>query len=254
MLRLAVAFTLGNMALAFINCWILYTELKFEWESTANGIFISCLGVIMALQQGVFLKPAMKHLGQQKMTYIGAVLMMFMLVGFAMAPWGWTLPVILLVFSPGFLVIPSLRGLISKQVEGEKKGQLQGSLGALSTLAHAIAPLAVTSSFGYFVSDEAFIYFPGFPFTLCALFELGVVVVAYQAFKQAPKIPSSNRKSIQIGLTQGSVRHRSSMSIIRDELVEADFDEDEPVFAADIYNVDMNAIELTDFAQPDGGL
>ena len=79
-----------------------------------------------------------------------------------MYPW-------MLVWSMMGLAMPSINGIISKQVPANEQGEVQGALASVGGVTSVVAPVILTNVFAYFTRTGAPVYFPGAAFLAAGL-------------------------------------------------------------------------------------
>ncbi|MEM8754879.1 MAG: MFS transporter, partial [Pseudomonadota bacterium] len=68
------------------------------------------------------------------------------------------------------LVAPAIQGLMSARIPDDAQGELQGAIGALTSLAFIVTPIVMSQIFLWSTSEDAPVHFPGAPFLLAAAF------------------------------------------------------------------------------------
>jgi len=163
------------------STWTYFSMLRFGWSEAMVGFSLAIVGVCVAVVQGGLTRVVIPRFGEKKSVYIGLLFYMFGFLGFAFAPTGWLLLVMIAPFALGGFAGPALQGIISNGVENNQQGELQGALTSLISLTAIIGPPMMTGLFGYFTSESAPFQLPGAAFVagalLCAISFLGSVWV-----------------------------------------------------------------------------
>lgn len=73
---------------------------------------------------------------------------------------------------------PSMQSIMTRQVESNAQGELQGAIASVVSLTAALAPPVMTGIFYKFTQDSAPIFFPGAPFILGAILAIVSIVLA----------------------------------------------------------------------------
>ncbi|MBP7691209.1 MAG: MFS transporter [Anaerolineales bacterium] len=133
---LGAIFTL-NLAFAGLQTnFPLFSQARFHWTSTQNGLFFAFVGVCAVLIQGVLFGWLQPRLGERRLAQIGLALMAAGLAGLALAPVDWLLyPVVALVALGTGTSIPSLTALVSGRMSAAEQGRLMGGTQTLLSLA-----------------------------------------------------------------------------------------------------------------------
>jgi len=146
------------------SVWTLYTEHRYHWTPIQVGMSLTLVGLCIAFVQGYLTARITPKLGVGRTLKTG---MCFYVIGFflfGIAPEGWMMYPILIVFCISGLAMPNLQAMISKGVPSNEQGELQGSLISLASLASILAPLLYTRLFSSFSLPSAGFYFPGMPY------------------------------------------------------------------------------------------
>lgn len=148
------------------STWAYFTVEKFGWSEAEVGYSLGFVGFMIALVQGVLIRPIMKSTGPKKALYIGLTFNALGCLLIALATEGWMLYAIMVPYAFGGLAGPSLQGIMSNGVPANEQGELQGGLTSLISLTSIIGPVMMTSIFGYFSSEKSPVYLPSAPFYL----------------------------------------------------------------------------------------
>ena len=157
--------------------WSFFGKERFGWDPATIGLSLGLFGIMLAIVQGVLIRPIMRFLGERGTVVYGHVFDIFAFLALAVVTSG-TLALILVPLAALAAVItPALQGIMSKAVSADSQGELQGALVSISALAMIISPMIMTSTFAAFTAPQAAFYLPGAPFILsAALVALGLVV------------------------------------------------------------------------------
>ncbi len=152
--------------------WTLYSELKFGWSSWQVGLSLSFVGVMLAIVQGGLTRVIIPKLGEKRAFTLGLCIYVLGFFLFGIAPEGWMMYPIIILFAFSGVTIPSLQSIVSRQIPPHQQGELQGSLVSLGSLAAIIAPLLFTKLFSNFTDPQSFMgthfYFPGIAYVTAA--------------------------------------------------------------------------------------
>ncbi len=161
------------------SIWTLFTEHKFKWTAFQVGISLTCVGFCIAIVQAWLAGRVVKRIGEARSLRIG---IFFYIVGFflfAVAPLGWMMYPILVVYSISGLAQPALQSLITHGTPSNEQGELQGSLISLGSLTSILAPLLYTQLFTRFTVTGSAEYFPGMPYLVASLIGVGAFVLLF---------------------------------------------------------------------------
>ncbi len=145
--RLCIAFFLFFMAFNGLTAMLLlYLEEVFQWDGMLPGLSLAVVGVVAMIVQGGLIGPLVKYFGEWRLTLggIGFVIAGCLLI--AIAKPSNSIPVVfsalpLLAIGTG-LVVPSLRALVSRRLDGSGQGAVLGSLQGLQSLGTFIGAAA----------------------------------------------------------------------------------------------------------------
>lgn len=147
--------------------WVLYGEDKFAWDPWTIGLSLAGFGLFHALAQAFVAGPISERFGERRALVIGILSDAFAYVAIALATKGWMAFLLLPVFCLGGIGQPALQSLLSRQVDEDQQGRLQGVLASLVSLASVIGPVVIAQA--YFASRG---WFPGLVWALGAVLGL----------------------------------------------------------------------------------
>ncbi len=147
--------------------WVLYTDYRFGWDESTNGLSLALMGIMAVLVQGVLVQPCIRRFGERKSILIGLVVAAISFLGYGLATESWMMYVVIIFGSLGGITGPAIQGLIAGTVASHDQGKMQGAITSLLSLTSIFAPLIfATGLFSYFTSPAAPFKFPGAPFLL----------------------------------------------------------------------------------------
>lgn len=152
--------------------WSYFTLERFDWSEAQIGMSLGFVGLLMAFVQGYLTGKVIPRLGEIRAATIGMTCAAVAFVGYAFATEGWMLYAWMIPGALGGFTFPSIQGLLSKQISKNAQGELQGALGAVSSLVSILAPPVLTQLFGYYTAPDTPIYFPGAAFLAAAALSL----------------------------------------------------------------------------------
>ncbi len=165
---------LGNLAHhALPSTMVLYASYRYGWSEKAVGLTLAAMGVCMMAVQGGLVRVAVARFGERRTLITGLVcgILGFIVYGVAATEvWFWAgIPLMALWGLAG----PSVQGLMSRRVDADEQGRLQGALSSLTGIAGLIGPGLFTVIFSVLIGP-----LPGAAFLLAALFLAGAAMVA----------------------------------------------------------------------------
>ncbi len=183
-LSLAGSIFLTNLAQnALQSTWVLYTSYRYNWNITQTGISLAIVGLTSAIVQGGLIRVLIPKLGEKRAVIVGQAITATSFLLYGLAPEGWMIYLILVFGALGGIGAPATQGLISRGVEANEQGAVQGSLASLASITGVIGPLIATSAFGYFTSGNAPVQIPGIAFFLGSGFVAAALLIAVRTFR-----------------------------------------------------------------------
>ena len=183
-----IVFTLIILAhTSYMTVFSFVTMEKFDWSPLDFGLCLMAFGIAGLIGQGFLIDRAVKTLGLDKSIFYGVIfyLIGFALIGFANHPiWVYiAVPVAAIAGIFGATIVTK----ITKLVDSENQGEIQGIIGSASGLMLMIGPIVMAEIFTYttlaawpipeFVKN-------GSPFILGGGLSLICLIVLSKAFKQ----------------------------------------------------------------------
>ncbi len=157
--------------------WSYFTQERFGWTPQTIGLSLGLFGIMMAIVQGGMIRVILNRLGERLTVVCGHYFDMVAFAAIAFVPSG----LILLILTPlaalGAVITPALQGIMSRAVDDDAQGELQGMLVSVNALATIISPLLMTSVFAAFTREDAPIYAPGAPFLLSVVLVIAGLIV-----------------------------------------------------------------------------
>ena len=126
------------------SIWVIYCEDRFGWDARMVGLSFAAFGILHAIAQAFLTGPATKLFGERGSIVFGFLADGTAYVFMAFATEGWMAFALMPLFTAGGIAMPALQSLLSKQVDEEKQGELQGILTSLMSLTAIVGPIAVT--------------------------------------------------------------------------------------------------------------
>ena len=145
-----IVFTLIILAhTSYITVFSFVTMEKFDWSPLDFGLCLMAFGIAGLIGQGFLIERAVKTLGLDKSIFYGVIfyLIGFLLIGFANHPiWIYiAVPVAAIAGIFGATIVTK----ITKLVDGDNQGEIQGIIGSASGLMLMIGPLFMAEIFTF---------------------------------------------------------------------------------------------------------
>jgi DHA1 family tetracycline resistance protein-like MFS transporter len=168
--RLLVVYFFSSVGfMVYPAVWSYYTQEKFGWSEWLVGLSLGAFGISIAISQGLLIRVFIKRLGERKTVMFAYSINVLAFILYGLAWEGWMIFAFITLTSLGIMGTPSLHGIMSRRVNDNAQGELQGVLTSVTAIASIISPLVMGKIFGYFTAPDAPIYLPGAPFFLSAV-------------------------------------------------------------------------------------
>jgi len=167
--------------LAFIvypAVWSYFAVERFGWSPAMIGLSLALFGIMLAVVQGGLMPMVLRLLGERGAVIYGLAFDVLAFGALAIVTSGTIALILIPLTAFAGVVTPALQGIMSKTVNDNQQGELQGALTSIGALAMIVSPLVMTSVFAAFSGPSAPIYLPGAPFILSA----GLVIIAVGVF------------------------------------------------------------------------
>ncbi|MEL6257449.1 MAG: TCR/Tet family MFS transporter [Pseudomonadota bacterium] len=154
--------------------WSYHGAVRYEWGEAMIGLSLACVGLGSIVVQAGLIGPILKRIGPANAAQAAFIVNIVAMAGYAFAFAPWMAFAIIPVSAFGSLVGPSLNSIMSNLTPPDSQGELQGAVASLNALSMVMAPLILSSTLEFYVSDAAPVPFAGAAFLLAA----GLVAVA----------------------------------------------------------------------------
>jgi DHA1 family tetracycline resistance protein-like MFS transporter len=183
-LGLAGTFFLINVAhQALPSTWVLYTSFRYGWTSRQVGISLAVVGLMAGIVQAGLTRIVVGRLGEARTALLGLGIAVLSYAGYGLATSSWMIYAILVFGSLGGMVGPAVQGMISRSVDANEQGGVQGSLMSLASVAGIIGPPIAAALFAWFISDRSPVYVPGAAFFFSSALVFIGMLLAMRSFR-----------------------------------------------------------------------
>lgn len=157
--------------------WSYFGQERFGWSPATIGLSLALFGIMLAVVQGGLMPLVLRVLGERGAVIYGHGFNVMAFLAMAFVTSGPVALVLTPLAALAGVITPALQGIMSKAVNDNQQGELQGALTSISALAMIISPMVMTSVFAAFSGQTAPVYLPGAPFLLsAALILMGLIV------------------------------------------------------------------------------
>ena len=171
------------------SIWTLYTEHKFAWTSWQVGLSLSVVGVVFGFSQAVLTKRLVPQWGEVKALKIGLFFNAIGFLLFASATEGWMMYLIIAGTCLSGMANPCLQSLMTKQVEPNRQGELQGGLVSITSIACIVAPLLYSNAFDWATRNQFTFDLSGLPYFIAA----SIVFISWILLMKTLKKPNAEQ-------------------------------------------------------------
>ncbi|MDB4927713.1 MAG: major facilitator superfamily transporter [Myxococcaceae bacterium] len=165
------------------SIFVLYTGYRYHWSPRDVGVSLAATGVASIVVQTRLVGPAVRRLGERGALRVGlaAGALGFAIYGFAPTPLAYWMG--LPVFALTGLIQPGVMGLMTRKVEGNEQGQLQGATSSIMGVTGLIGPGLFTTVFAWSIADA---HMPGIAVLLAAVFMVAALAVTAKVGEAVP--------------------------------------------------------------------
>lgn len=180
------------------SVWSYFAEEQFGWTPDLIGASLMFVGLCSAIVQGGLTRIVVPALGERATAVTGMSIGAVAYIAIALADRGWMIYLIIMFSTLAGLATPALQGIMSRTMPANAQGELQGAIGAITSVSMILGPPLMTQIFAAFSSpgapfdiggvvllpEGAPFYFPAAPFAFAAVLEIVAVVLLFLAFRR----------------------------------------------------------------------
>jgi DHA1 family tetracycline resistance protein-like MFS transporter len=159
------------------STWAFFLTARFDASTKTIGLSLAVTGVMMALVQAGLTGRVVSRVGEARAALIGLAACAAACVAHALAGQLWMIFIIPVIFGLQGLTYPSLTALLTRRAPADAQGELQGAIGAMSSVASIVGPLLMTQVLAFFTSPAAPLQFSGAALMLAGALNLTGFIV-----------------------------------------------------------------------------
>ena len=163
------------------NCFVLYTDYRYQWDERDVGIALAIVGVCGAIVQAALVGRVVKRLGERRALLVGLAFGVVAFAVFGAAPTGALYLVGIPFASLWGLAGPPVQALMTKRIGPEEQGRLQGAMTSLQGVMGMVAPIAFTQVLAAAIRAPGGVHVPGAPWFAAALLLVASFAVSLRA-------------------------------------------------------------------------
>lgn len=143
------------------SLWVLYTGIRYGWDTKHVGASLAIVGILMAVVQGGLAGKILGVLGDRKGLAMGLLATALGMVGYGLATQGWVVYLVLVIGALGCIAGPAAQAMITREVGPEEQGAVQGALNSLTSVAGIVGPMLWTWLFAVGIGADPATMQPG---------------------------------------------------------------------------------------------
>ena len=158
--------------------WVPYTTYRYGWGVSQVGASLAVVGLLLALSQGVLVRPMVARFGEARTLIVSLVVAALGMFLFGLASQGWMMYSVTALYCLGLgLLQPAVQGLMSRSVPANEQGLLQGAMSSVMTGTAVIGPPLANGLFAMSIAPQMPVAMPGTPFFVgCVLCLVGLTL------------------------------------------------------------------------------
>ncbi len=177
----AVVFVINLAHYVLQSVSVLYMGYRYGFSEQDVGFVLAGVGVCSLVVQGGLVGPFVKRFGERAAITVGYLGGAAGFLIYALAP-TWQLYVVgVPLMSLWGLAGPTIQGIMTKKVEPQRQGLLQGALSGIMGIAGMIGPLLYSQIFAWSIAPGTPVYLPGLAFLVSAALILVALALALHA-------------------------------------------------------------------------
>ena len=175
----------------FHAVFVLYAMHRYGLGPLEVGLLLALSGVLDMIVQGLVVGRVVKRLGDRRTLVIGLTAGGVGLLVMGWAPNVWVFTAAMLPTALWGLAMPTAQSLMTRLVEPNEQGQLQGANMSLVSIAGMIAPLILGWVYAQAVGPYAHLEQPGASFYLAGLVLVFATLLGWRVTRAAAKAEAS---------------------------------------------------------------
>lgn len=189
---LAAVILIANLAhYAYQSIFVLFADVVYGWGAREVSWVLALVGVCSVIVNVGLVGRVVKRLGERRALLFGLGCGVLGFTVYAFASEGWIFLLGLPISALWAIAGPASQSLVTRQVDADEQGRIQGALMSLVSLAGIVGPLLFAGVFGLFISERAPFALPGAPWLLAAFLLAIGLVIAWRSAMVAPSLPGS---------------------------------------------------------------
>jgi DHA1 family tetracycline resistance protein-like MFS transporter len=150
------------------SIFVLYSGYRYGWTPDVIGLTMMGTGIAGVIVQTTLVGPVVARIGERGALLLGALGGAAGFTLYGLASTGWAYIAAIPVFAVLNFMQPGLQGLMTRRVEPQHQGQLQGANQSLQGIASVIGPMIFGLTFAWSIGPQVMPHLPGLAIFLSA--------------------------------------------------------------------------------------
>ncbi len=173
--------------------WVLYTAHRYGWTTFDTGLSLATVGVGAAIVQGGLARRIIPALGERRSAMVGLCIGTLGYLGYAFAPYGWAIYVVIVFATFGGICQPAIQAMITRGVRADEQGAVQGAMTGLQSVSAIVGPLIGASVFAWSIAPTNRFDIPGAAYLSSALLAAIGLVIAWYALAHHRRVEDAGK-------------------------------------------------------------
>jgi DHA1 family tetracycline resistance protein-like MFS transporter len=158
--------------------FVLYAGYRYGWGPDIVGLTMMGSGALGIIVQVFLVGPVVARIGERGAVLLGGLAGTAGFTIYGLASVGWVYLAAMPVFALMSFLPPGLIALMSRRVEPQAQGQLQGANQSLQGISSVIGPSLFGLTFAWAVDHDAILHMPGLPILMAASLIFAAFLIA----------------------------------------------------------------------------
>ncbi|MFD1190498.1 MULTISPECIES: TCR/Tet family MFS transporter [Phenylobacterium] len=141
--------------------FVLYSGYRYGWSPATIGLTMAATGVLGLIVQLALVGPVVSRIGERGALLLGCAAGCLGFFLYAVSSQGWMYLASAPVFAFANFVQPGLQGLMTRRVQPNEQGRLQGANQGLQGIASVLGPIIYGTIFAWSVHNDRTLHMPG---------------------------------------------------------------------------------------------
>ena len=141
--------------------FVLYAGYRYHWSPATIGLAMMATGVMGLVVQLALVGPVVKRIGERGALLLGAAAGALGFFLYSVSSEGWMYLASAPVFAFANFLQPGLQGLMTRRVQPNEQGRLQGANQSLQGVASVLGPMIFGGAFAWSIHHERTLHMPG---------------------------------------------------------------------------------------------